>query len=51
MEKIIRRRSDKKINAEPGYKILQDPVVKLRNILIKSMGLGKPINRKSYAPT
>ena len=34
-----------KINAEPGYKILYgprfpDPVAELRNILIKSLGIG-----------
>ena len=38
MEKIIRCRSDKKINAEPGYKILQEPVVKYSD---KKYGNGK----------
>ena len=50
----------KKIKDEPGYKIsyeyafklfkFPDPVVELRNIIIKSMGIGKKVtSQKSLA--
>ena len=45
MKKFIRRRSDKKINAEPGCKILQDAIVKLWNILKKLLKWGNLLTK------